>query len=252
MKNCRIEILSLILVCCIEMIGCAKESDCTYLETTPPSAEYNEFQSEEYSEETILKGTGKDENQFTKDKEEYIDELNLDGRGGQNDSIRLTSYMNQNDVQNSYVLMEVTLNQNETIQKQFTGFHKNSISITHGNLFAQDIEGFVIQLRYFGSNYGASDIYAYEVINNNGNAELVERLSLKDSDGENDSRKEPISSLYRFKDEFVFDGEACFIEELNQCGILLQFYKDKEIPAYTIYWKDDDWKIFDDTRLEKE
>lgn len=252
MKNYRIEILSLILVCCIEMIGCAKEPDHTYLETTSPNVEYNEFQSKEYSEGTISKGTAKNENQFAKDKEEYINELNLDGVGGQNDSIRLISYINQKDVQNSYVLLEVMLNQNESIQKKFTGRHKNSISITHGNLFTQDTEGFVIQLRYFGSNYGASDIYAYEVINNNGNTELVERLSLRDSDGEHDSRKEPISSLYRFKDEFVFDGEACFIEELNQDGILLQFYIDKEIPTYTIYWKDGDWKIFDDKRLEKE
>ncbi len=245
MKNCIIGILLFMLAGCIGVTGCAEESTQADLESSS-NVEPEKILLEKNEQGTASEKINWDKEQFIKDQEEFVNELNLDGIGVQNDSIRLTSYKNQDDVYNSYVLLKVILNQDETIQKKIWGFHKNVISITHGNLFAEDVEGFVIRLRYYGSNYGGSDIYAYEVVNNNGKAELVERLSLRDSDGENDSRKDPASCLYRFKDELVFDGKTYFIEELNQYGILVQFYVDKDVPAYIVYWKDDEWRIFED------
>ena len=246
MKNLRTVVLFFMLAGCIGITGCAKGSEYASLELSSSDTESEEIQSEEYEEKNISEEISENDSQFMKDVEEFADGLNLDGSGNHNDSVRVTSYENQNDIFDSYVVLEVILNQDETIQKKFTGPHKYSISVTHGNLFTEDREGFVISMSFFGSNYGASDVYAYEVVKNNGKAELVERLSLRDSEGENDSRKEPASCLYRFKDEFVFDGEIYFIEELNQDGIQVEFYVDRLVPAYIIYWENDEWKIFED------
>ena len=246
MKNFRTGILFFVLVGCIGVTGCAKETEHMFGNNSPSNAESDGIQSKEYKEKAISGEINENDGQFMKDVEEFADGLNLDGSGNHNDSVRVTSYENQNDIFDSYVVLEVILNQDETIQKKFTGPHKYSISVTHGNLFTEDREGFAICMEYFGSNYGASDVYAYEVVKNNGKAELVERLSLRDSEGDNDSRRESSFCLSWLKDEFVFDGEVYFIEELNQDGIRVQFYVDREVPAYIIYWKDDEWEIFRD------
>ncbi|NBK00337.1 hypothetical protein D5282_24525 [bacterium 1xD8-48] len=250
MKNFRTGILLFMLAGCIGVTGCAKETEYASGDSSLSNAESDGIKSEEYKEEDISEEISENDSQFMKDVEEFADGLNLDGIGVQNDSVRVTSYENQNNVFDSYVVMEVILNQDETIQKKFTGHYKFGITITHGNLFTEDREGFILCMRYFGSNYGASDVYAYEVIKNSGKSELVERMSLRDSEGDNDSRKEPSFCLYQFKDEFVFDGKVYFIEELNQDGIQVQFYVDRLVPAYIIYWKDDEWKIFEDKKQD--
>lgn len=234
MKNFRTGILFFVLVGCIGVTGCAKETEHMFGNNSPSNAESDGIQSKEYKEKAISGEINENDGQFMKDVEEFADGLNLDGSGNHNDSVRVTSYENQNDIFDSYVVLEVILNQDETIQKKFTGPHKYSISVTHGNLFTEDREGFAICMEYFGSNYGASDVYAYEVVKNNGKAELVERLSLRDSEGDNDSRRESSFCLSWLKDEFVFDGEVYFIEELNQDGIRVQFYVDREVPALSL------------------
>lgn len=238
-----LKILFFVLVCSIETMGFTyKHNDAdreVVLFNIDPTG--GEVQEDNYKE--VFKGMRDVKSLFVVDQDLVVTELNLDGAGGQNDSIRLTSYMNQNSYFYSYVMLKVTLNQNEVIQRRFTGWHKKGIMITHGNLFSEETEGFVIRLTYYGSNYGASNIYAYEIVKQNGKTNLVERLTLKDSEGESDFRKDPAFCLYEFKDKFVSDGEVHFSEELNRYGIKVEFYIDKgDASPYFIYWEGGNWK----------
>ncbi len=49
--------------------------------------------------------------------QEFADGLNLDGSGDHNDSVRVTSYENQNDIFDSYVVLEVILDINNDKKK---------------------------------------------------------------------------------------------------------------------------------------
>lgn len=245
MNHSRIKFLFFVLACCIEVMGFTYKDGDADRKLALSDIEPADGGVKEDNNKKVFKGMKDVKGLFVIDQDIVVDEIDLDGIGSQNDSIRLTSYKNQNSTSYSYVMLKVTLNQNEVIQKRFTGWHKKGIMITHGNLFSKETEGFVIRLRYYGSNYLASDIYAYEIAVHNGKAELIERLVLKDSEGESDFRKNPDSCLYEFKDDFVIEGEAYFIEELNRYGIKVVFYIFQvETPVCIIYWENDNWKIW--------
>ena len=103
-----------------------------------------------------------------------------------------------------------------------------------------------MRLGYFGSNYGAADVYAYDIVRESEGFSMIEKLSLRDLNEDIDFRKSPNSIFYKYQSENVFWGEVFHISEIDKDGIKLRFYGRKQLPFSIIYWQDDEWKVYEE------
>ena len=76
MKNFRTGILFFVLVGCIGVTGCAKETEHMFGNNSPSNAESDGIQSKEYKEKAISGEINENDGQFMKDVEEFADGLN--------------------------------------------------------------------------------------------------------------------------------------------------------------------------------
>lgn len=200
------------------------------------------FKNQEY-ENIISDGDGGKKDDFKIIDKTLIEDINLDDSGYKNDSLSVTLYENTSEIGKSYAAMDIFLNGTHKYTEKFSG-HKGYALVTYGDLLRTGKDAFVLHLRDYGSNYGSAEVYMYKVDEIEGEPTLVQELSFMDLGENEDSRKNPTSIFYRYKNQSITGGEIYYISELKQYGVKIDFFDRAFTPNIIICWLDNQWHIY--------
>jgi len=180
-------------------------------------------------------------------QEARLDNLNLDGIGGADDSVCVSS-CRFGDFGDICTVLQVRLGTGETVAKVFPV--RGRCTLQTASLFSPDKQALLLEVAVPNSNYGATRVFALDVFPPDPDPCIVTRL-----DTTSKSIYSASGEIFPFTDLITSGNNLVEIEGSALCGIELCYItpNDKSTPLYTtLVWcgggngPDDGWALIDE------